>query len=345
MPRERVPVESDLTPMTGNGLLIVALGPRRLRNLLIALGAGMVAFCLYYAARGDWTVAAAAALVSVSLLGLALSVARSRELPTFARLCAALGGINLGAVVGLAALGPIGVAWIGPLVFVNLLLGGATVGGISVVVVVSLIVFVARLYINVDLTANLAGALLLSATMAFAVMVGLRDHVGQLQLKAEHDPLTGALNRHGLTRALTSRLAMNREEHPLSLILLDLDRFKKFNDEYGHTAGDAVLKTFVQLLYDSLREEDRVYRYGGEEFVVLLDVRGKKAMRVAENLRRAVAGHHFRGDFRVTVSAGVAEAMPMDTERRLVNRADRALYRAKSNGRDRCELAEPDPLG
>lgn len=283
---------------------------------------------------------AGAGVVGASLLGLVLSVVRSLETPPFSRLCAALCGINLGAMVALVALGPIGVAWFGPLVFVNLLLGGAIVGGIPVLVVIVVTVYGAGLYTDFDLTANIVGALLLSATMAFAVMVGLRDHLGKLQLAADHDPLTGAVNRQGFTQMLTSRLAMNREEEPLSMILMDLDRFKQFNDEHGHTAGDAVLKTFVRLLYNNLRKDDHVYRYGGEEFAVLVGVREEEAMRVAEKLRRTVAGHHFGDGLQVTLSAGVGEAMPMDTEKRLVDRVDQALYRAKENGRNRCELAD-----
>jgi diguanylate cyclase (GGDEF)-like protein len=330
--------------MPENRLLIRALGPRRLRNLLLALGAGMAAFCLYYASRENWIVVAGAGVVSASLLGLALSMVRSPDLPPFPRLFAALCGINLGAVVALITLGAIGVAWFGPLVFVNLLLGGAIAGGIPVLVVIVMTVYAAGLYTDLDLTANIVGALLLSATMAFAVMVGLRDRVGRLQRRAEQDPLTGAGNRYGFTRMLTSRLAMSHEEDPLSLIILDLDRFKQLNDERGHPAGDAVLKTLVRLLSNTLRSDDHVYRYGGEEFAVLVDARGEEAMRVAEKLRRAVAGYDFGDGLRVTLSAGVGEAMPMDTEQSLVDRVDQALYRAKGNGRNRCELADTDQV-
>ena len=105
---------------------------------------------MYYAARGDWIVVAGAGVVGASLLGLVLSVVRSLETPPFSRLCAALCGINLGAMVALVALGPIGVAWFGPLVFVHLLLGGAIVGGIPVLVVIVVTVYGAGLYTDLE---------------------------------------------------------------------------------------------------------------------------------------------------------------------------------------------------
>ena len=139
---------------------------------------------------------------------------------------------------------------------------------------------------------------------------------------------------------LNSRLAGLDRLQPLSVILFDLDRFKELNDRLGHTAGDTVLTGFVRLLLANLRRDDSVYRYGGEEFAVLVDVDQHKALQIAEKLRGAVAGHELVADAVVTVSAGVAQAVPMDNEQTLIKRADRALYRAKAAGRNRCVAAD-----
>ena len=139
---------------------------------------------------------------------------------------------------------------------------------------------------------------------------------------------------------LNSRLAGLDSEQPLSVILFDLDRFKELNDRLGHTAGDTVLVEFVRLLLANLRLHDNVYRYGGEEFAVLVDADQHKTLQIAEKLRASVAGHELVADADVAVSAGVAQAVPMDTEQSLIKRVDRALYRAKAAGRNRCVPAD-----
>ena len=329
-----------MTSMAESRLLVSALGVLRLRNLLAGLGIGLIPFCIYYALRGVWLAGAGGGIVSASLLALALAVMWARQLPSRITLNATLALVNTGAVVGISGLGTAGVAWIGPLVFINLLLGGAVLGAAFTLAAVLLITAFAGMYLDADLIASVVGALVLSCMMAFAVTVSLRDHMGRLQLEASRDPLTGAVNRRGLSRMLNSRLAGLDRQQPLSVILFDLDRFKELNDRLGHTVGDAVLAGFVRLLLANLRRDDSVYRYGGEEFAVLVDVDQHNALLIAEKLRAAVAEHELVADADVTVSAGVAQAVPMDTEQSLIKRVDRALYRAKAAGRNCCVLAD-----
>jgi diguanylate cyclase (GGDEF)-like protein len=155
------------------------------------------------------------------------------------------------------------------------------------------------------------------------------------------DPLTGLLNRNALT-ARTAELAqlsaVGRE--PIALVVADLDRFKAINDGHGHTTGDAVLRAVADTLRRSLRAYDLVYRFGGEEFVVVLPGADEhRAARLAEELRRAVAAEPMAG-LHVTVSLGVAASPPGAFDFHAVFRdADVALYRAKSHGRDRVERA------
>nr|MCU0936966.1 GGDEF domain-containing protein [Gammaproteobacteria bacterium] len=129
---------------------------------------------------------------------------------------------------------------------------------------------------------------------------------------------------------------------PLSLVVLDVDRFKELNDRYGHVAGDRALRAISEGLVESLREADFIARYGGEEFVVLLPKTDLPAAgQVAEKLRRAVESRQFQyRDHRVavTVSCGVAAFREGDGPETVFERADRALYRAKQAGRNRCDL-------
>jgi len=153
------------------------------------------------------------------------------------------------------------------------------------------------------------------------------------------DGLTGILNRQEFGRLLEKEMARaSRYASPLSLIMYDLDHFKRINDRFGHNAGDDVLKTVAGLVGECLRDTDLHGRWGGEEFMVLLPETGLAAAgKVAEKLRLAIADHRFEGLGGVTASFGVAEMVPGEDSRSLAQRVDEALYRAKALGRNRVE--------
>lgn len=167
-----------------------------------------------------------------------------------------------------------------------------------------------------------------------------------LQHKAEHDALTGALNRHRLDGDLRSELSRaKRHGHPLSLVMFDIDHFKWINDNEGHAAGDHVLRTLASMVLEMLRLHDVMFRYGGEEFLLLLpqtDLTGAQA--VAEKARKSIETLNLRYNGRplppLTASFGVASA-PLHgmTPSRLIEAVDAALYRAKQRGRNRVEQA------
>jgi diguanylate cyclase (GGDEF)-like protein len=169
-----------------------------------------------------------------------------------------------------------------------------------------------------------------------------------LRAQSTKDPLTGLYNRRYLQEMLDReiRRAIRSEQH-LGVLMLDLDHFKKFNDTYGHEAGDAVLRETASFLVRSIRVEDFVCRYGGEEFVVVLptaDLRAAEARaeRIRSKLRDLVVMHDGRSLGVITVSVGVA-ALPDHgmSEKELLQAADAALYRAKRGGRDRVVVADP----
>jgi diguanylate cyclase (GGDEF)-like protein len=158
--------------------------------------------------------------------------------------------------------------------------------------------------------------------------------------EARIDALTGLANRRALEEILSAEISRaQRFEHDLALVVLDLDRFKEINDSFGHAAGDVMLRAVSRLLTSLARQGDTVARWGGEEFVVVLpetDLPG--AQRFAERLRRTIELHEV-GDMKTSASCGVATMLPEDSAEQLLGAADRALYQAKSNGRNRTESA------
>ena len=185
-----------------------------------------------------------------------------------------------------------------------------------------------------------------------APMIGHLQHLERAKRRALIDELTGTYNRRFLEEALAKLVVPDdrRRGQVLSLMVIDLDHFKKVNDTYGHQVGDMVLKTVAQTLHRTLKESDVLARYGGEEFVIVLprtDAAG--AVVVAERLRIAVAGLSLRklapaAPERVTISVGVSSCpVHATTVTELIRTADEALYMSKSQGRNRVTCA-PDSL-
>lgn len=179
----------------------------------------------------------------------------------------------------------------------------------------------------------------LGVTLGMVLMAGERLQE-DLNHHATRDPLTGALNRRAFTLLAQKQMARTaRDGRPLSVLMMDLDHFKRINDQRGHAAGDATLQHFVEVAGATLREEDILCRFGGEEFLALLpDAAAPQALAAAERLRQRFGAE---GD---TVSIGLAEATPGEALEDLLRRADTALYEAKRLGRDRCQIAAPVPL-
>ncbi len=187
---------------------------------------------------------------------------------------------------------------------------------------------------------------LLENTIA-ALVYPLRNAILYKQAveKAYRDPLTGVNNRAALDNALKQEINLaQRHDNPLSVIMFDVDNFKRINDTYGHIAGDAVLKRIAESMTESARGSDIIYRYGGEEFIILLrntDEAG--AALLAERIRLAVESIIFKYDsfdIRVSTSAGLTTLIPGDDLNSLLERCDEALYEAKGQGRNRVVVAK-----
>jgi len=167
----------------------------------------------------------------------------------------------------------------------------------------------------------------------------------KLRELSETDYLTKVYNRRKLFEIMELEIEKSkRYAMPLSLIMLDLDHFKKINDTYGHNIGDGVLMTTAQVVSGLLRKVDVFARYGGEEFIVLCPETGiDGAMILAEKIRNAIEDFSFPVVGKVTISAGVAGQLAENNGAILIEKADVALYTAKKSGRNRVEVAGPQP--
>ena len=177
--------------------------------------------------------------------------------------------------------------------------------------------------------------------------LGLADMVlsyKQERDKAMHmafrDQLTGAYNRHGLNELLYNRRSKIK---PSNIALIDIDHFKVVNDDYGHNVGDECLVSVVEVIKKQLREEDKIIRYGGEEFLVFIqDTSLDKAHEICERIRTAmhlVQVPHSKGHTSFTVSIGLACIEHNEPVKSVIQRADIALYKSKDNGRDQITIA------
>jgi diguanylate cyclase (GGDEF)-like protein len=196
-------------------------------------------------------------------------------------------------------------------------------------------------YLRVALAGFLAllGLMLLTFVLARPLLRVFRWTEEQAS-EARIDSLTGLANRRALEEILAAEISRaQRFRHELAIVLLDLDRFKETNDSFGHVAGDLMLRTVSRLLSSLARQGDTVARWGGEEFVVVLpETNLDGARRFAERLRLTIQAHRV-GEMQTSASCGVATMLPEDTVDDLLGAADRALYQAKTNGRNRTESA------
>jgi diguanylate cyclase len=221
---------------------------------------------------------------------------------------------------------------------------------------------------NIKTADQLAGAITILSDITRAIADNNRTLSGQLERSREQihvlhkdlenarnesntDALTGLANRKKFDIAL--RLAMRQFQESgekLCLLMLDIDHFKSFNDNYGHQTGDQILRLVAHTLRHGLKGRDIAARYGGEEFSIILPATSSEnAFTVAEQIRGAIAAKELvkrsSGENlgRLTISIGIAEVSPGENVKDLIERADKALYQAKNTGRNRCIVAPSEP--
>lgn len=195
---------------------------------------------------------------------------------------------------------------------------------------------------------NLAICLVITAVVLLFTWIALSRYQRRLQEMASTDKLTGLYNRQVFDILIEQALTdYQRTPRPISLLLVDLDHFKRINDRYGHLEGDHVLQELTPLIRSCLRRSDLAFRWGGEEYLLVLrGANADDACTVAEKLRSTVADYKFLvggNILNITVSIGVAEYAPGDTVETVLSRADEGLYAAKNMGRNRVVVASSSP--
>lgn len=192
---------------------------------------------------------------------------------------------------------------------------------------------------------TLSMTLLTNTLFAYAFSVTAKRQKIQLRQLASVDPLTSAGNRRAQNEKLDNVSALfHRARCPCSILILDIDHFKQINDTYGHVIGDRILIELADLISSNTRSSETLYRYGGEEFIIVAEnTRVEDAALVAEKLRERIDSHCFDSDIHLSVSVGVAELHRGEGRQGWLGRADQALFGAKRSGRNRVALAQPAP--
>ncbi|WP_187266050.1 diguanylate cyclase domain-containing protein [Alkalisalibacterium limincola] len=311
-----------------------------LRLALLALfsvlsSTAILPFAVYRALQGQWLIAAFDLLIVMLVTGSFTYAWRTGRSAAAGIVGVAV--ISAAVIVIPALAGLVGLLWVYTTLIANFMLARIRLAAIANAMVIAGTLLHSGLFPSKSMAvAFIATALLVSFYSSLFSWL-TENQRGQLEALASRDPLTGVGNRRALEQELQAAMALhNSAGQPIGLAVFDLDHFKQVNDEHGHDAGDRVLVAFADLVQGCIRKRDRVFRIGGEEFVLLLpgtDTGGleqalaKVLARVRSNLRGPGGA--------VTVSIGATLLKPGDDWTTWLARADAALYFAKRNGRDR----------
>ncbi|MCL1056429.1 diguanylate cyclase [Shewanella gelidimarina] len=192
--------------------------------------------------------------------------------------------------------------------------------------------------------ANLGLSIFVTLAILIIANMTLGKYQRKLELMASTDKLTGAANRQAFEEYFAKSLARSvLDSTPMSVLIFDIDYFKRVNDLYGHNMGDLVIQTVSNMVKSQLRDEDMLCRWGGEEFLILLpNIDLSRSHDIAERIRESIEARVIRvngNEIRVTVSVGVAEHRTSEKPEELINRVDVVLYQAKEQGRNRVVLS------
>ena len=278
---------------------------------------------------------AAAILCVVAVFGVdgwAIRSGRQPPIPYALLLVPITGAITL----SLATQGVIGAFWCYPVVLFFFFVLPRTLANVCSAALLLASTAIVYHYLTMRITVRFAVSLFLTIVMVNVIQNIIRELQRLLLEQAITDPLTGAYNRRQMGRRLAEVLQPGARPAPSSLLLVDVDYFKRINDELGHEAGDAVLKGIVDIIRSRSRKTDQLFRMGGEEFVLLLpETAESDAVAIADDIRQAIAAATLVSGHPVTASIGVGVAEPQDSVESWIKGTDAAMYVAKEAGRNR----------
>ena len=301
---------------------------------------GVFPFMVLRYMQGEWVAAIVDTIIVVGFLGLGIYVYKTRQvrLASIAISCFCIAGV----ISTVYIIGPRQVYWAYPALMAVFYLVRPLIA--LILSIITLAALIPRLLGNVDshtmTTVLITIGVMSSFAFAFSLITNRqRDQLMQLATK---DPLTGVGNRRSLDAKLDD-VVNNRRRNgtAASMLLIDLDHFKKVNDVYGHRVGDQILKRVTEIVNLRIRVTDSLYRVGGEEFIVVLEGQEtERAKHLAEQLRTLVHENELVPDRSLTISLGVAELIEDETAYDWIHRADNALYEAKRAGRNTTSVAQ-----
>lgn len=312
----------------------------RLPFLLCTAGAlGVLPFAIIRFANQLWWAALLDTAIVIGFLSLAMLVRRPQQL-RFANISITVLCL-LGYISTLYMLGPQQLFWGYPaLVISYYLLKPEEAVTATIVMLLAMVPFLTT-ELETTAIATVTVTMLMTSVFAYAFAALTRGQRLRLLDLATRDPLTDAGNRRGLKQKIAEVIAkQQRSGAPAALIILDLDRFKTVNDDFGHATGDQILVRLAEAVNLRIRATDDLYRIGGEEFVLVLDGENiEHAAVLAEQLRLMIEQQELAPGCKVTVSLGVAELQPGESGENWLRRADDALYDAKRAGRNLTRVA------
>ncbi|AZQ86016.1 diguanylate cyclase [Colwellia sp. Arc7-635] len=308
--------------------------------ILSAISAIIISPFVYYRyIDGDVIVAFVDALIILALGIFFVFVYKTRKIATAKMILAIF--LVIAIVLAVSIRGQSHLYWLYPAIIAFYYTLPERIAGVICLIAITLI----ALHISSTLSHinffTIVMSLLLTTIFSYTIFSNYRKTNEKLALLATIDPLTLSGNRRALNIKLSEILAdQQRQASDVSLLLLDLDLFKRVNDQHGHAVGDQVLVEVTQVLRSNTRALDALFRYGGEEFVIVpLKVDLAAALIVAEKLRLLVAQHKYVNDLKITISIGVAQYRVGETAEAWIARADAALYKAKDAGRNKVMSA------
>lgn len=308
--------------------------------ILSAAGAlGVLPFAVLRYMQGEWVAAAVDTVIVAGFLSLGCYVYHTR------RVRAASIAISLFCIGGVIStvyiIGPHQVYWVYPaLMAVFYLLRSGEAIALALATVGGLIPGLLNAQ-DSHATTTVLITIVVMSSFAYAFSLITNRQRQQLVRLATKDPLTGAGNRRRLDEKLIDIVASHSDDGTTAtLLLIDLDHFKRVNDIHGHATGDRILKDVTEIVQLRIRVTDSLYRIGGEEFVVVLEGQTRsQGEHLAEQLRTLVEANELVHDQSVTISVGVAELKPDESPQAWLHRADEALYAAKRGGRNAISVA------
>jgi diguanylate cyclase (GGDEF)-like protein len=301
---------------------------------------GAIPFTIYRLINGDHLLAFLDASLVIGLSACLYCALKTRKIEIPSTL---VGLVSLAVMVGIVHVkGPSNVYTIFPVIMATFCLLTARTAAIMNIIAMFLLLPAFYGVLSSYETVMIYTSMTVLSLFAYFFTLITSQQQFELTRLAARDGLTGAWNRRTLDLSL-NQILLSHQIKPLdvSLIILDIDHFKSINDKHGHGVGDEILQKVAKLLSSIGGISDKVYRYGGEEFVVVSEGRHIKAAEVlAETIRSRVENSQFLKNQKVTISLGIAELKQADTEEEWLSQADEALYRAKNQGRNQYCLAK-----